>query len=161
MIPRSLPRTEKTEYNWPIPEDYWPSAATPSLPPRSAHALIKFQTNACTPVTDKIPFDKYELEPSPLTQYILERRQPTMAWPVSISLLESRTKRNDLLQVFVQGSSRGGPTDLGSPFGYLKASSSLTSVNLYIMPYNYPELAILLGTSIERETYSQLVSRWF
>jgi integrator complex subunit 6 len=82
MIPRSLPKTEKTEYNWPIPEDYWPSAAMLSLPPRSAHALIKFQTIPCTPVTDKFPFDKYELEPSPLTQYILERRQPTMAWPV-------------------------------------------------------------------------------
>jgi integrator complex subunit 6 len=82
MIPRSLPKTEKTEYNWPIPEDYWPTAATLSLPPRSAHALIKFQTTPCLPVTDKFPFDKYELEPSPLTQYILERRQPTMAWPV-------------------------------------------------------------------------------
>ena len=92
MIPRSLPKAEKTEYNWPIPEDYWPSAAMLSLPPRSAHALIKFQTNACTPVTDKIPFDKYELEPSPLTQYILERRQPTMAWPVSFALFESRTR---------------------------------------------------------------------
>ncbi|CAF3070246.1 unnamed protein product [Rotaria sp. Silwood2] len=128
MIPRSLPKTEKTEYNWPIPEDYWPTAAMLSLPSRSAHALIKFQTTPCTTVTDKFPFDKYELEPSPLTQYILERRQPTMAWPV-----------------FVQGSSRLGPTELGSPFGYLKASTNLTSVNLYIMPYNYPELSTLLN----------------
>jgi hypothetical protein len=84
MIPRSLPRAEKTEYNWPIPEDYWPSAAMLTLPPRSSHALIKFQTIPCPTVTDKFPFDKYELEPSPLTQYILERRQPTMAWPVHI-----------------------------------------------------------------------------
>ena len=82
MIPRSLPKAEKTEYNWPIPEDYWPSAAMLSLPSRPAHALMKFQTTPCNPVTDKFPFDKYELEPSPLTQYILERRQPTMAWPV-------------------------------------------------------------------------------
>ncbi len=94
MIPRSLPKTEKTEYNWPIPEDYWPSAAMLALPPRSAHVLIKFQTIPCTPVTDKFPFDKYEfpfdkyeLEPSPLTQYILERRQPTMAWPVCLIFL--------------------------------------------------------------------------
>ncbi|CAF1395848.1 unnamed protein product [Adineta steineri] len=128
MIPRSLPRTEKTEYNWPIPEDYWPSPTMPSLPPRSAHASIKFQTVPCPIVTDKLPFDKYELEPSRLTQYILERRQPTVAWPV-----------------FVQGSSRSGPNELGSPFGYLKASSNLTSVNLYIMPYNYPELSTLLN----------------
>ena len=45
----------------------------------------------------------------------------------------------------MQGSSRLGPTDLGSSFGYLKASSSLTTVNLYIMPYNYPELFTLLS----------------
>jgi hypothetical protein len=92
MIPRSLPRTEKTEYNWPIPEDYWPSAATASLPPRSAHSLIKFQTIPCAPVTDKFPFDKYELEPSPLTQYILERRQPTMAWPVCYIFIQIEIK---------------------------------------------------------------------
>ena len=128
MIPRSLPKTEKSEYNWPIPEDYWPSAAMPALPPRSSHALIKFQTSPYQPGTDKFPFDKYELEPSPLTQYILERRQPTMAW-----------------QVFVQGSSRQGQNDLGQSFGYLKASSSLTTVNLYIMPYNYQELSTLLS----------------
>ena len=35
---------------------------------------------------DEIPFDKYELEPSPLTQFILERRQPNVAWQV-INLL--------------------------------------------------------------------------
>jgi hypothetical protein len=49
-------------------------------------------------------------------------------------------------KVFVQGSSRLGPAELGSSFGYLKASSNLTTVNLYIMPYNYPELSTLLST---------------
>jgi integrator complex subunit 6 len=33
---------------------------------------------------DEIPFDKYELEPSPLTQFILERRQPNVAWQVCL-----------------------------------------------------------------------------
>jgi hypothetical protein len=50
-----------------------------------------------------------------------------------------------LFKVFVQGSSRPGTNELGSPFGYLKASSNLTTVNLYIMPYNYPELSTLLS----------------
>lgn len=50
--------------------------------------------------------------------------------------------------MYVQGSSRHGPNELGSPFGYLKASSNLTSVNLYVMPYNYPELLVLLSESI-------------
>ena len=31
-------------------------------------------------VLDNLPFDKYELEPSPLTQFILEMRQPTVCW---------------------------------------------------------------------------------
>ncbi|CAF0859992.1 unnamed protein product [Didymodactylos carnosus] len=125
MIPKSIP---KTEFNWPIPEDYWPSMTALSLPSRTAHPTLKFQCQACeAAVMDKFPFDKYELEPSPLTQHILERRQPSTAW-----------------QVFVQGSSRLGPQDLGSPFGYLKASSNLQSVNLYVMPYNYHELFALL-----------------
>lgn len=125
MIPRT---TTKPEYYWPIPEDYLPSATMSALPVRSAHALIKFQTTPCPIINDRFPSDKYELEPSPLTQYILERRQSAMAWPV-----------------YVQGSSRHGPNELGSPFGYLKASSNLTSVNLYVMPYNYPELLVLLN----------------
>lgn len=33
-------------------------------------------------VIDKVPFDKYELEPSPLTQYILERKSPLTCWQV-------------------------------------------------------------------------------
>jgi len=52
-------------------------------PPRSAHPEVRF---SCTPtepiVMESLPFDKYELEPSPLTQYILERRQPNVAWQV-------------------------------------------------------------------------------
>lgn len=79
MIPRT---TTKPEYYWPIPEDYLPSATMSALPVRSAHALIKFQTTPCPIINDRFPSDKYELEPSPLTQYILERRQSAMAWPV-------------------------------------------------------------------------------
>lgn len=31
---------------------------------------------------DRLPFDKYELEPSPLTQYILERKSPNICLQV-------------------------------------------------------------------------------
>jgi len=52
-------------------------------PPRSAHPVVKFSCTPCEPVViENLPFDKYELEPSPLTQYILERRQPNVAWQV-------------------------------------------------------------------------------
>uniref|UniRef100_A0A3B4UFP8 Integrator complex subunit 6 like n=1 Tax=Seriola dumerili TaxID=41447 RepID=A0A3B4UFP8_SERDU len=112
---RPNPKTGVPVGHWPIPESFWPDQNSPTLPPRSAHPMV----------IDKLPFDKYELEPSPLTQYILERKSPHMCW-----------------QVFV--SSSGKQNDLGQPFGYLKASTTLTCVNLFVMPYNYPVLLPLL-----------------
>lgn len=46
-------------------------------------------------------------------------------------------------QVFVCNSAKY--SDLGQPFGYLKASTALNCVNLFVMPYNYPVLLPLLG----------------
>uniref|UniRef100_A0AAQ4PYP1 Integrator complex subunit 6 like n=1 Tax=Gasterosteus aculeatus aculeatus TaxID=481459 RepID=A0AAQ4PYP1_GASAC len=123
---RPNPKTGVPVGHWPIPESFWPDQNAPSLPPRSAHPVVRFSCVDCEPmVIDKLPFDKYELEPSPLTQYILERKSPHMCW-----------------QVFVNSS--GKQNDLGQPFGYLKASTTLTCVNLFVMPYNYPAILPLL-----------------
>uniref|UniRef100_A0A3P8XX95 VWFA domain-containing protein n=1 Tax=Esox lucius TaxID=8010 RepID=A0A3P8XX95_ESOLU len=123
---RPNPKTGVPVGHWPIPESFWPDQNSPTLPPRSAHPMVRFTCVDCEPmVIDKLPFDKYELEPSPLTQYILERKSPHMCW-----------------QVFVNSS--GKPSDLAQPFGYLKASTTLTCVNLFVMPYNYPVLLPLL-----------------
>ncbi|XP_042553444.1 sarcoma antigen 1 isoform X1 [Dipodomys spectabilis] len=112
--------------HWPIPESFWPEQNLSSLPPRTSHPIVRFSCVDCEPlVIDKLPFDKYELEPSPLTQYILERKSPHTCW-----------------QVFVASS--GKYNELGYPFGYLKASTTLTCVNLFVMPYNYPVLLPLL-----------------
>ncbi|XP_066212629.1 integrator complex subunit 6-like isoform X1 [Saccopteryx leptura] len=112
--------------HWPIPESFWPDQNLLSLPPRTSHPVVRFSCIDCEPmVIDKFPFDKYELEPSPLTQYILERKSPHTCW-----------------QVFVTSS--GKYNELGCPFGYLKASTTLTCVNLFVMPYNYPVLLPLL-----------------
>uniref|UniRef100_H3BYE9 Integrator complex subunit 6 like n=1 Tax=Tetraodon nigroviridis TaxID=99883 RepID=H3BYE9_TETNG len=113
----------------PLPHSY-PLDPTGSIielnPPRSAHPVVRFSCVDCEPmVIDKLPFDKYELEPSPLTQFILERKSPHSCWQVFVS---SSMKQNDL----------------GQPFGYLKASTTLTCVNLFVMPYNYPVLLPLL-----------------
>lgn len=111
---------------WPIPESFWPDLSASSLPPRSAHPNVKFTCTSQEPmVIENLPFDKYELEPSPLTQYILARKQPTTCW-----------------QVFVANSYKS--SEVGHPFGYLKASTNLTCVNLFVMPYNYPVLLPLL-----------------
>ncbi|KAK3094412.1 hypothetical protein FSP39_001482 [Pinctada imbricata] len=124
-----VPRSAQKGYSvghWPIPESYWPDINCASLPPRSAQPVVRFYCTPCEPmVIENLPFDKYELEPSPLTQYILERREPNKCW-----------------QVFISGSAKY--SDTGHPFGYLKASSGLTCVNLFMMPYNYPVLLPLL-----------------
>uniref|UniRef100_A0A8C1EBP2 Integrator complex subunit 6 like n=1 Tax=Cyprinus carpio carpio TaxID=630221 RepID=A0A8C1EBP2_CYPCA len=123
---RPNPKTGVPVGHWPIPESFWPDQNSPTLPPRSAHPLVRFSCIDCEPmVIDKLPFDKYELEPSPLTQFILERKSPHMCW-----------------QVFVNCS--GKHSDSAHPFGYLKASTTLTCVNLFVMPYNYPVLLPLL-----------------
>ncbi|XP_054712278.1 integrator complex subunit 6-like [Uloborus diversus] len=112
--------------HWPIPEAFWPDQNSPGLPPRSAHPIVKFSCANSEPmVIDNLPFDKYELEPSPLTQYILSRKQPTVAW-----------------QVFVSNCYKNSEID--HPFGYLKASTSLTCVNLFVLPFNYPVLLPML-----------------
>ncbi|KAF5308887.1 hypothetical protein FQR65_LT00587 [Abscondita terminalis] len=111
---------------WPIPESFWPELTASVLPPRTAHPNVKFACTSSDPmVIENLPFDKYELEPSPLTQYILSRKQPTTCW-----------------QVFVANSYKS--SEVGHPFGYLKASTNLNCVNLFVMPYNYPVLLPLL-----------------
>ncbi len=126
-----IPKTSAKSYaigHWPIPEDYWLPLNAQSLPKRSAHPTIKFKCEASDAMAiDEIPFDKYELEPSPLTQFILERRQPNVAW-----------------QCFVPNSGPK-PNDLGYPFGYIKASTNMMSVNLFVLPYNYPVLFQLIS----------------
>lgn len=47
-----------------------------------------------------------------------------------------------LAQVYIPNSSKN--SDVGHPFGYLKASTTLQTVNLFVMPYNYPVLLPLL-----------------
>ncbi|KAJ8252949.1 hypothetical protein GJAV_G00207510 [Gymnothorax javanicus] len=123
---RPNPKTGVPLGHWPIPEAFWPDQNSPTLPPRLAHPQVCFSCVDAEPmVIDKLPFDKYELEPSPLTQYILERKTPHSCW-----------------QVFVCNSAKY--SDLGQPFGYLKASTALTCVNLFVLPYNYPVLLPLL-----------------
>uniref|UniRef100_T2M317 Integrator complex subunit 6 n=1 Tax=Hydra vulgaris TaxID=6087 RepID=T2M317_HYDVU len=117
--------------HWPIPESYWPDSSMIALPPRDSHPVIKFQCKPCEAmIIDNLPFDKYELEPSPLTQYILERKQPNIAW-----------------QVFVSGSSCD--SEIGYPFGYLKAATNLLCVNLFVLPYNYPVVMPLIDELIK------------
>ncbi|XP_041975275.1 integrator complex subunit 6 [Aricia agestis] len=126
-VPRTVSQKGFAVGFWPIPESFRPDPNAPTLPPRSAHPVVKFTCASQEPmVIDNLPFDKYELEPSPLTQFILARKQPTVCW-----------------QVFVANSGCKN-SEVSHPFGYLKASTNLTCVNLFVLPYNYPVLLRLL-----------------
>ena len=73
---------------WPLPEAFWPDVSAHTLPQRSAHPTLKFTcTNQEPMIIDNLPFDKYELEPSPLTLFILGRKQPNYCWQVFIQVL--------------------------------------------------------------------------
>ncbi|ESN90694.1 hypothetical protein HELRODRAFT_96652 [Helobdella robusta] len=142
-VPRSAQRGG-TVGHWPIPEAYWPDASRDVLPPRTAHPIINFSCQPCEPITlENLPFDKYEMEPSPLTQYILERRQPHVVW-----------------QVYMQNScNKYSTSDIGYPFGYIKASTTLNAVNLFVMPYNYAVLVPLLDELIKVLKYKPTI-KW-
>lgn len=49
--------------------------------------------------------------------------------------------------------------DMGFPFGYLKASSNLQTVNLFVMPYNFPVLFPIVGKNINLTVENILI--WF
>lgn len=54
-------------------------------------------------------------------------------------------------QTFILNSSKK-VGDMGFPFGYLKASSNLQTVNLFVMPYNFPVLFPIVGKNIASES---------
>eukprot|EP00041_Stephanoeca_diplocostata_P033608 m.1115808 g.1115808 ORF g.1115808 m.1115808 type:complete len:836 (-) comp24371_c0_seq7:3312-5819(-) len=117
--------------HWPIPEDFWPASHS-TIPPRSAHPVIHFRQEACDPqIVEHLPFDKYELEGCHLTQ----------------QLLTLKSTNNTCWQCIVHGSGwvgpNGGSAD-DAPFGYLKPSSSSSTINLVVLPYNYLVLRDLL-----------------
>ncbi|CAK8684006.1 integrator complex subunit 6-like [Clavelina lepadiformis] len=119
--------------HWPLPEAYCPDQNAPTLPPRTAHPTLRFKCDDVEPILlTNFPYDKYELEPSPLTQVLLEKKNSNYCWPV-----------------YVENS--GKQSNVSHPCGYLKASTNLTCVNLFAMPYNYPVIIPLIDQLIKQK----------
>lgn len=120
---------------WPLPEPYWPDPKAVTLPPRDAHPKLKIVTPAVEePQTvHNFPVDKYEIEASPLTLQIFQKREMKKCWQVIIS---------------------NGMHGFELPFGYLKPSSSTSQVHLYVLAYNYPALLPLLHDLIHKYNMS-------
>ena len=81
--PPSFPRSLSPFLSrFPTPHPSLPSLPSPQ-PPRHVHPVVWFSTVDTPPLlVENFPFDKYELEPSPLTQYILAKKNPHICWQV-------------------------------------------------------------------------------
>uniref|UniRef100_A0A5K3F9N2 INT_SG_DDX_CT_C domain-containing protein n=1 Tax=Mesocestoides corti TaxID=53468 RepID=A0A5K3F9N2_MESCO len=114
--------------SWPIPENFWPTEELllSKLPTRPSNPIIhaSLSTDAPPKFLDCFPIDRYELEPSPFTQKLIDHGDASAVW-----------------SCVVPGS---GP-NCDAPFGYCKASPDLQAVFLYVLPYNYRELSDLLN----------------
>eukprot|EP00179_Madagascaria_erythrocladioides_P024665 CAMPEP_0198351920 /NCGR_PEP_ID=MMETSP1450-20131203/104791_1 /TAXON_ID=753684 ORGANISM="Madagascaria erythrocladiodes, Strain CCMP3234" /NCGR_SAMPLE_ID=MMETSP1450 /ASSEMBLY_ACC=CAM_ASM_001115 /LENGTH=222 /DNA_ID=CAMNT_0044057897 /DNA_START=36 /DNA_END=701 /DNA_ORIENTATION=+ len=132
---------------WPLPEsfsttDVWQQA---SLPPRSAHPVVRYHAVDTNPhIPEKFPFDKYELEKSPLSDFLLHHHRTGGCW-----------------QCFVVGSSNGGGSNSdgkAEPFGYIKPSVTSNAVHLYVLPFAYPRLWALLEEL--KKNGGQITTQW-
>lgn len=126
---------------WPIPESYWPDVKMTSLPARDAHPRIKINLlpHDEPQIVRNFPLDKYELEPSPLTLWILSKKDPNKCYPLCVVNSNGSNMHDPMSQFRLH---QAITTDY--PFGYLKANSSLLVVHFYVLPYNYKFLLSLV-----------------
>ncbi|XP_063490370.1 integrator complex subunit 6-like isoform X11 [Symphalangus syndactylus] len=110
-----------------------PSNSFAAQPWHSCHKLIYVRPNSKTGV----PVGHWPIPESFWPDQNLPSLPPRTSHPVvRFSCVDCEP------MVFVTSS--GKYNELGYPFGYLKASTTLTCVNLFVMPYNYPVLLPLL-----------------
>lgn len=133
---------------WPLPESYWPDTKMTSLPPRDAHPRIKISllSHDEPQIVRNFPIDKYELEGSPMTLWILSKKDPNKVFPlVAINSLNGGSMHDPLS---AYGRMHQSPND--APFGYLKANSTMMIVHFYVLPYNYQYLLPLLSELVHK-----------
>ncbi|KAF1758714.1 hypothetical protein GCK72_015174 [Caenorhabditis remanei] len=120
LISRLNPQGRPVSCHWPIPESYFPMRAMDQLPQRTAHPVI-----LCAPmalpltIRTEIPVDKLELEPSGVSDIIME-------------ILQGR--KDMTVWTYIEGSSNG-PT---APFGCLRMNTMGTGITLILLPFNFP-----------------------
>jgi integrator complex subunit 6 len=132
---------------WPLPESYWPDVKMTSLPPRDAHPRIKISlTSQDEPTTVRnFPIDKYELEGSPLTLWILSKKDPNKVFPINVVNSNGGNLHDPMLPYRMHQQLTNDAS-----FGYLKAHSTMMVVHLYVLPYNYQYLLPLLSELVHK-----------
>ena len=142
-----IPRKDDNRYPWPISENFWADYNTLQLPPRPdvPKVIFTFDSKAPPVWKDGNLFDRYELEPSPLTHFILERK--TGHYPIYVDgsgkkVGRSPSANNKYCGYLVAETTKGY---FASQTEYkLAESGSRVAVFLYLVPYNYPVLLSLL-----------------
>ncbi|KAJ1725006.1 hypothetical protein LPJ53_000795 [Coemansia erecta] len=149
---------------FPIPEAFWPetaaAAAAPAAPAapaaavpgggqpavvrRSAHPTLGYsQAGVEWAVPPQFPFDKYQIDGgSNVAQKLLAATAAAQAAHEAGG--GKGAARPVCWPVFVHGS-YATPKNSGFPFGLLRANAARTSVNLYVLPYNYAALWKILA----------------
>lgn len=135
---------------WPIPESYWPEVKMMTLPPRDAHPRIKI---ILIPQDEpqfvrNFPVDKYELEPSPLTYWILSKKDPNKVFPLIVVNSNGGVNHDPMSQYRMHQ-----PTN-DMPFGYLKANSTMMVVHFYVLPYNYSFFLSLIADLVHKLNFN-------
>lgn len=137
--------------HWPIPEEFFPEPNNSSqrLTPRNAHPNITFVPVPKPPIViNSFPFDKYELESSPLTQNMLQLYKSnhpdynlaTSCWYCYVIGCNNTAVQPIYSDAKDYANFYKSSTKLPEPFGYLKPNTSLTVVNFYVMPYAFPRI---------------------
>lgn len=131
---------------WPIPESYWPDVKMTSLPPRDAHPRIRINLipHDEPQFVRNFPIDKYELEPSPLTLWILSKKDPNKVYPLIVVNSNGANVHDPMAQYRLPLMSND------MPFGYLKANSTMMVVHYYVLPYNYQFLLSLISELVHK-----------
>jgi integrator complex subunit 6 len=127
---------------WPLPESYWPDVKMTSLPPRDAHPRIRISliSQDEPQIVRSFPIDKYELEGSPLTLWILSKKDPNKVYPLIVVNSNGGNMHDPMSPYRMHQSSLTND----APFGYLKANSNSMVVHFYVLPYNFQYLLPLL-----------------
>ncbi|KAL7031953.1 hypothetical protein ACKWTF_007180 [Chironomus riparius] len=132
---------------WPLPESYWPDVKMTSLPPRDAHPRIKISliSQDEPQIVRNFPIDKYEMEGSPLTLWILSKKDPNKVYPIVVVNSNGGNMHDPMAPYRMHPQMTNE-----APFGYLKANSTLMVVHFYVLPYNYQFLLPLLWELVHK-----------
>uniref|UniRef100_A0AC35UE60 VWFA domain-containing protein n=1 Tax=Rhabditophanes sp. KR3021 TaxID=114890 RepID=A0AC35UE60_9BILA len=139
LIREQRPAQTQAMGNWLIPENFWPQDVKERFPVRPVHPVLIIRADVPLPnmSTFEFPFDRYELESCALTNLMLRTAS-------AMATQNTGTAPPNLpcWPIYIENS---GPTKgYGETMGFLKPNTNLSSVSLFLLPYNFPKVNDML-----------------